>query len=667
MTATRKTTPVRLGLTVAVLLVVAGVLWQRWPDEHDRPTSNTPATEQIPSSGVSDSVELSAPERRPLDAGLSLTCVARIPELEAPGATVSVMITAENALTDELVVSGELPWSTRLDLSRFSGDLVVTAKSRHGLLDPPLSLRPPYAEKLQLILEPVGSLALTMTEWPFGEPGLADLRVLQEPAESIIEASGAGRVRFIQEPHPILFAHMSPGPYTVSLRHVPLDGARGAVETEDPGPGYSTVVEVRAGELSQVTLPAPIGAEGGIEAEAEPVRLRGQLLLGQAPVANARLSLALGYGSRDPATRTDESGFFALDISPRPAQPIRRFLSALPASAFEQVNGDHPSWARERWPVDIPASGDVFLELTLPGGGLTGLVTDARGQGVGGAAVRAWPRLDKAAVAEGTRDRLGLGLSRRFATTLSGPDGSYTLAGLRPGVYLVDAEGSSPLQVPAGKGGRSPNPGAWARVGTELAEVPTLVLEQGRAIAGRCVMADETSKASPPLMIMARKRAVSSDKNGARTLPGNGDNTWANWCWVADSSPAGDFEFFSSPNATLEIKALSRFDTPHVGARTLTLESGDNWNPTLPVVAAGRLQVTWLGSERRAHCFSIAVSTESGKPIGPTGAGRELRARQHTPWVAPGSYRLALLNEAGLVREEEVSIAAGTHKLVLID
>lgn len=151
----------------------------------------------------------------------------------------------------------------------------------------------------------------------------------------------------------------------------------------------------------------------------------GRLTLGEEPVA-ARLSFK-------EVRRTEDAtwdGTFG-DV-PSEADQEGTFHGWLPHPGEWLVAVDAPAWNIRRrlgpFQIDPPPNGRCAeLEIELPQAGIEGRVVDDEGAPVAGARVTAVAR------------SAGTGVPVELLYAVSSPDGSFTLDGLDPGDYLVDA------------------------------------------------------------------------------------------------------------------------------------------------------------------------------------------------------------------------------------
>lgn len=242
---------------------------------------------------------------------------------------------------------------------------------------------------------------------------------------------------------------------------------------------------------------------------------------------DARAALVLAVGGRTlTGTVTDASGgaiagaridAARLDASAKPGRAVAvaftdrggRYRLAV-AGGQILVAASHPEYAPQTRYVDLGASGATADFALVPGGVIEGVVRDAQTrQPVAGATVRA--RRDSAALELADA-------SERVAR--SDGEGTFRLAGLRPGVYALSARD-------AGRSTRAP-----VRIGLGVAEQQTdVVVLVGATAAVRGKVVDETGAAAAAVTVRAfdghgEQGSAISDDAGRFALAGLAPGRW---------------------------------------------------------------------------------------------------------------------------------------------
>jgi Carboxypeptidase regulatory-like domain len=240
-----------------------------------------------------------------------------------------------------------------------AGDWTATASALHFVASPPqpLALRKGKpADELRIVLQPAGAVAgvVLSAGQPMAGAKVTAASLAQAEAVRAAERASGGRLAVKDRP--------------------PLDEHRVVADTEgrfriddlqpEPfeltgPPGVSVVVEVKAGETSEVTLLA----------RARP-RVRGRVSDAAGPVKDARVDDDLyieplkSWANDDEPAITDAQGLFEYELD----IPGRYRISARQAGTGTNVVEMDFTWDQTEW-----------LDLVFPGGAVRGRVVEADG------------------------------------------------------------------------------------------------------------------------------------------------------------------------------------------------------------------------------------------------------------------------------------------------
>ncbi|CAN5909104.1 hypothetical protein BH11MYX3_BH11MYX3_17810 [soil metagenome] len=263
---------------------------------------------------------------------------------------------------------------------------------------------------------------------------------------------------------------------------LPAGSFRFVATHDDLAPGTSTLVTLDGKtERTGVTITMAAGAV-----------IRGRVVdANNQPVASARVRIGLALRTMIVAAPrqafTDDKGAFEIKAMPR---------RELIAVAINETA------ASQSVPVDATRGdvGDVTLTLEITGT-IAGIVVDPKGQPVEGVQVSAGPNFrDAKAVPDMVNWRL-----RGFPQELTDAAGHFTLTGLAPGSYLVNA---MPAQA-ASRGRRSFGEGTAAQTGTKDLR---LVLEPEGAVKGKVAFADGTTPGAYTISVGMQQQSFTTDE-----------------------------------------------------------------------------------------------------------------------------------------------------------
>jgi protocatechuate 3,4-dioxygenase beta subunit len=207
-------------------------------------------------------------------------------------------------------------------------------------------------------------------------------------------------------------------PYRVDGTLAPAGGTArsgedGAFDLESPAGAVRVEASSPVGESGRTDWfdLAPGTVREGIELHlAAAASLRGTVRRSDgAPAPGAEVRVAAADGRALAAAVTDAGGGYA--------------VSGLPAGTVS-VGAGAGEARGTAGPVELPAGGEIRLDVVLGSGTLAGVVVDGAGRPVAGAAVAVWPE-------GGSRDLA--------ATAVTGGDGAFALAGLPEGIHRVEA------------------------------------------------------------------------------------------------------------------------------------------------------------------------------------------------------------------------------------
>lgn len=251
---------------------------------------------------------------------------------------------------------------------------------------------------------------------------------------------------------------------------------------DDLAPGSSTLITLDGKtERTGVTITMAAGAV-----------IRGRVIdAAKQPVASARVRVGLALRSMIVAPPrqafTDDKGHFEIRGMPR------RELVAVAI---------HETAASASVPVDATKGdiGDVTLTLDVTGT-IAGIVVDPKGQPVEGVQVSAGPNFrNQQSVPDMVQWRL-----RGFPQELTDAAGKFTLTGLAPGNYLVNAQ---PAQS-ASRGRRGFGEGTPAETGVTNLRI---VLEPEGAVKGKVAFADGTAPGNYTVSVGMQQQAFSGEE-----------------------------------------------------------------------------------------------------------------------------------------------------------
>lgn len=263
---------------------------------------------------------------------------------------------------------------------------------------------------------------------------------------------------------------------------LPAGSFRLVATHDDLAPGSSTLMTLDGKtERTGITITMAAGAV-----------IRGRVLdATKQPVASARVRVGLASRSMIVAPPrqafTDDKGAFEIRGMPR------RELVAVAI---------HETAASASVPVDATRGdvGDVTLALDVTGT-IAGVVVDPAGQPVEGVQVSAGPNFrNQQSVPDMVQWRL-----RGFPQELTDAAGKFTLTGLAPGSYLVNAQ---PAHA-ASRGRRAFGEGTPAETGAKDLRI---VLQPEGAVKGKVAFADGTAPGAYTVSIGMQQQAYSTEE-----------------------------------------------------------------------------------------------------------------------------------------------------------
>ncbi|MBL0220441.1 MAG: carboxypeptidase regulatory-like domain-containing protein [Myxococcales bacterium] len=263
---------------------------------------------------------------------------------------------------------------------------------------------------------------------------------------------------------------------------LPAGSFRFVASHDDLAPGTSTIVTLDGKtERTGVTIVMAAGAV-----------VRGHVVdANKQPVPSARVRIGLALRTMIVAAPrqafTDDKGAFEIKGLPR------RELVAVAI---------HETASSQSLPVDATRGdvGDVTLTLDVTGT-IAGIVVDPKGQPVEGVQVSAGPNFrDPGKVPDMVNWRL-----RGFPQELTDAGGHFTLTGLAPGSYLVNA---MPAHA-ASRGRRTFGEGTAAQTGTKDLK---LVLEPEGAVKGKVAFADGTAPGAYTVSVGMQQQTFAKDE-----------------------------------------------------------------------------------------------------------------------------------------------------------
>jgi uncharacterized GH25 family protein len=263
---------------------------------------------------------------------------------------------------------------------------------------------------------------------------------------------------------------------------LPAGSFRLLASHDDLAPGTSTLITLDGKtERTGVTITMAAGAV-----------IRGRVIdAAKQPVASARVRVGLALRSMIVAPPrqafTDDKGAFEIRGMPR------RELIAVAI---------HETAASASVPVDATQGdvGDVTLTLDVTGT-IAGIVVDPKGQPVEGVQVSAGPNFkNQQSVPDMVQWRL-----RGFPQELTDAAGKFTLTGLAPGGYLVNAQ---PAQA-ASRGRRAFGEGTPAETGVTNLRI---VLEPEGAVKGKVAFADGTAPGAYTVSVGMQQQTYTTEE-----------------------------------------------------------------------------------------------------------------------------------------------------------
>ena len=269
---------------------------------------------------------------------------------------------------------------------------------------------------------------------------------------------------------------------TFAFPALPAGSFRLVATHDDLAPGTSTLITLDGKtERTGVTITMSAGAV-----------IRGRVIdAAKNPVPSARVRVGLALRSMIVAPPrqafTDDKGAFEIRGMPR------RELIAVAI---------HETAASASVPVDATKGdvGDVTLTLDVTGT-IAGIVVDPKGQPVEGVQVSAGPNFrNQQSVPDMVQWRL-----RGFPQELTDGAGKFTLTGLAPGSYLVNAQ---PAQA-ASRGRRSFGEGTVAETGAKDLRI---VLEPEGAVKGKVAFSDGTAPGAYTISVGMQQQTFSGEE-----------------------------------------------------------------------------------------------------------------------------------------------------------
>jgi hypothetical protein len=282
-------------------------------------------------------------------------------------------------------------------------------------------------------------------------------------------------------------------------------GADGVARAEGLAPGTWRISASAAGHEPAAAKPQELAA-GAVAKVALRLAVGGRPLTGVVtdvsggPIAGARIDAArLTLGRADRAIATAVTG------------PDGRYAVAV-AEGQLLVAARSPDYAPQARNVEVGPAGAAADFALVPGGAIEGVVLDEQTrQPVPGAAVGARRERATGQPLFGEAGRIG---------AVAGRDGRFRVAGLRPGVYELDADAE-------GRHARAPTV-VGLGVAEQVADVELLV-GAGPVIRGTVVDEGNVPVAGAKVSAIgrgARDREATTDEKGAFALEGLGAGRW---------------------------------------------------------------------------------------------------------------------------------------------